>query len=125
MLKLDMILLYVADAQKSADFYQTLLDQAPIHTDPTFAMFMLADGLRLGLWKRDTVKPPVEAATAGTSEIAFAVADTSALNALHAQWVAKGVTIIQPVVELDFGPTFTAADPDGHRIRASAMVTRD
>ncbi len=29
----------------------------------------------------------------------------------------RGVEIIQPPMEADFGRTFTAVDPDGHRLR--------
>ncbi len=124
MLKLDMIILYVADAAKSAAFYQTLLGQPPVHAEPTFAMFMLEGGLRLSLWSRHAVKPAVDAA-AGATEISFTVNDIDALTGLHADWASKSITIAQPIIKMDFGETFTALDPDGHRIRASVMQTRD
>ena len=48
------------------------------------------------------------------SEVAFIAND---VDATHAEWLAKGTTILQGPTDMDFGRTFTAADPDGHRLR--------
>jgi predicted enzyme related to lactoylglutathione lyase len=109
------ILLYVESPPASAAFYGDLLGRPPVESSPTFAMFALAGGVMLGLWARHTVEPA--ASGAGGGEIAVAVADADTLAALHADWVRRGLTIIQPPTDMDFGRTFTALDPDGHRLR--------
>ena len=113
------ILLYVNSPQASAVFYADLLGKPPIEASPTFAMFALQSGVMLGLWARHTVEP---AATGGpgAGELAFAVADNAAVDAMHASWSGKGLAIAQAPTDLDFGHTFVALDPDGHRLRVFA-----
>ncbi|EJT03096.1 VOC family protein [Rhizobium sp. CCGE 510] len=110
------ILLYVTDAPTSARFYTTLLGQEPVEASPTFAMFILPSGLGLGLWGKAGVEP-APAATGGGSEIGFKVATASKVDATHADWQAKGANIVMAPTDLDFGRSFVAADPDGHRLR--------
>jgi len=119
MTDIDFILLYVDNPAASADFYAGLLGRAPVEASPTFAMFAMASGLRLGLWSRQTAEP---AATArpGAGEIAFTVADSAAVEAMHADWHRRGLPILQPPTAMDFGHTFVALDPDGHRLRVFA-----
>jgi catechol 2,3-dioxygenase-like lactoylglutathione lyase family enzyme len=115
------ILLYVDSPPASAAFYSDLLGRPPVESSPTFAMFALASGVMLGLWARHTVEP---AATGrGGGEIAFAVAAADTVHSLHADWVRRGLTIIQPPTDMDFGRTFTALDPDGHRLRVFVPAT--
>lgn len=113
------ILLYVDNPQTSATFYTELLGVAPVEASPTFALFALKSGLKLGLWARHTVQP-VAMASGGGAEIAFAQADRSAVNDLYADWVERGVTIAQRPIQMDFGYTFVALDRDGHRLRVFA-----
>ena len=110
------ILLYVDEPQKSADFYIRLLDRQPLDSSPNFVMFELAPGLRLGLWARRDVKPAA-GGVAGAGELAMAVATNEEVEALCADRRRKGVAILQEPVTMDFGRTFLAADPDGHRLR--------
>ena len=89
-----------------------------MEASPSFAMFALDGGTMLGLWAAHTVEP---AATApGGAELAFAVADIDAVRSLHAGWTDKGLRIAQPPAGMDFGFTFVALDPDGHRLRVFA-----
>ena len=113
------ILLYVDSPAASAGFYTDLIGRPPVEASPTFAMFALESGVMLGLWSRHTVEP---AATAlpGAGEIAFALADNAAVTRTHADWQARGLPIAQAPVDLDFGHTFVALDPDGHRLRVFA-----
>jgi len=113
------VLLYVASAAASSAFYTDLLGRPPVESSPTFAMFALASGVMLGLWARDEVKPAAGGA-AGASEIALALGDEDAVHALHADWSARGLKIAQPPTTMDFGRTFVALDPDGHRLRVFA-----
>jgi predicted lactoylglutathione lyase len=113
------VLLYVDNPPASAMFYSNLLGKAPLETSPTFAMLPLREGVMLGLWSRNTVMP--EAATlAGASEIAFTMADDSAVVAICADWRARGIAILQEPTQMDFGYTFVATDLDGHRLRVFA-----
>jgi catechol 2,3-dioxygenase-like lactoylglutathione lyase family enzyme len=112
------LLLYVDSPAASASFYENLLGHPPVEASPTFAMFALKSGIMLGLWSRHTVEPA--ASPSGGSELAFTVADEAAVDSTCAGWAAKGVTILQPPTVMDFGRTFTAADPDGHRLRVFA-----
>ena|SRR5579862_5295780 len=113
------ILLYVDSAAASAAFYTELLGHKPVERSATFAMFALPSGMMLGLWGRHTVEPTAPAATGG-HELAFAVADKAAVQALYATWGQRGLRIAQVPTDLDFGHTFVALDPDGHRLRVFA-----
>jgi catechol 2,3-dioxygenase-like lactoylglutathione lyase family enzyme len=117
------LLLYVDNPKVSGSFYADLLGLTPVETSPTFALFALPSGLMLGLWSRYTVEPAVTVAAAGGGgELAFTVKDAAAVDALYALWGEKGLRILQKPVELDFGYTFVAMDPDGHRLRVFAPV---
>lgn len=112
------VLLYVDDPAASSAFYADLLGRPPVESSPTFVMFALASGMMLGLWSRHGVSP---AATApGGAELAFTVPDAAAVTATHAAWKGRGLTIAQSPAQLDFGHTFVALDPDGHRLRVFA-----
>jgi catechol 2,3-dioxygenase-like lactoylglutathione lyase family enzyme len=110
------VILYVDSPPASAAFYADLLGRPPVESSPTFAMFALASGVMLGLWARQTVLP---AATgpAGSGELAFALGDADAVRAVHADWSKRGLKIAQAPTDMDFGHTFVALDPDGHRLR--------
>jgi predicted enzyme related to lactoylglutathione lyase len=112
---LSLVILYVDSPAASATFYADLLGQAPAEQSPTFVMFPLPSGIGLGLWSGHTVEPA--AAAASGTEIAFMAAD---MGAVHAAWVARGLAIAQAPTEPDFGLTFVALDPDGHRLRVFA-----
>jgi len=114
------IFLYVKDPLASAEFYGKILGRGPLEAAPAFALFELVPGMMLGLWARDGVEP-APAAAPGAAELAFPVADRAAVDALHADWTAKGLPILQTPVAMDFGYTFTAADPDGHRLRVYVL----
>jgi len=113
------LLLHVVDDAASAAFYSELLGIPIIERKEGFAMLPLRDGVMLGLWLKETVEPQSSGET-GASEIAFAVADKAAVEALHADWKERGVAIIQAPTRMSFGTTFVALDPDGHRLRVFA-----
>src|SRR4051812_13162260 len=109
------ILAYVADAPRSAALYEKLLDAKPVESSPNFAMFAFPSGLALGLWSRADVEP--RATLPGGSEIGFPVETRDAVALTRDAWVKLGLKILQEPTDMDFGYTFTAADPDGHRLR--------
>jgi catechol 2,3-dioxygenase-like lactoylglutathione lyase family enzyme len=113
------VLLYVDNPQASAAFYADLLGRPIVDSRPGFAMLPLSDAVMLGLWLRKDVEPAA-AAPAGGSEVAFAVADAAAVKAMCADWNERGLKIVQQPVQMSFGHTFVAADPDGHRLRVFA-----
>ena len=47
----------------------------------------------------------------------MAVASAKEVGTLHADWKDKGALILKAPETMDFGLTFLAADPDGHRLR--------
>ena len=109
------ILAYVADAPKSAALYEKLLDAKPVEASPNWAMFAFPNGLALGLWSRTEVEP--RATLPGGSEIGFPVDTRDAVTTTRNAWAGLGLKILQEPTDMDFGYTFTAADPDGHRLR--------
>jgi len=112
------VLLYVSSPEASAKFYSELLGHAPIEASPTFAMFKLESGVMLGLWSRHTVDPA--ATPVGGGELAFAVGDNATVDSTYDKWSTRGLAIAQTPCKLDFGYTFVAQDPDGHRLRVFA-----
>lgn len=112
------VLLYVENPVASAAFYENLLGRPPVESAPTFAMLPLNKNVMLGLWLRQNVKPG--ATPPGGSEIAFTVANADAVRATHEAWCERGLRIAQEPTAMDFGHTFVALDPDGHRLRVFA-----
>lgn len=112
------VILYVRNPSDSVRFYADLLAKAPVEASATFALFALDSGVMLGLWAALGVKPA--ATPAGGCELAFAVDSVTTVNALYAAWCAKGLKIKQDPTAMDFGFTFVALDPDGHRLRVFA-----
>lgn len=117
---LNYVLLYVDQPLASGAFYGDLLNLQPVESSPTFVLFVLPTGLKLGLWSRHTAEPKV-LAHGGGSELAIAVPDRSVVNDLYADWAARGLAIAQRPTALDFGYTFVALDRDGHRLRVMAL----
>lgn len=115
------VLLYVRDPVASAAFYAELLGYAPVESSPGFALFHLSPGFSLGLWRASAVEP-APTSSAGCCEIGFKVADRPAVDAQHAAWQRLGTIILLPPTDMDFGRSFVAADPDGHRLRVYALA---
>ncbi|MDP2781632.1 VOC family protein [Devosia sp.] len=111
---LNYIILAVADPAASAAFYTALLGVEPVENSPGFVLYVLPNGIKLGLWIASEINPaPLPA---GGVEITFSEASETDVRATHTQWQGKA-TILQPPTSMDFGFTFVAADPDGHRLR--------
>jgi catechol 2,3-dioxygenase-like lactoylglutathione lyase family enzyme len=117
------VLLYVDDPARSAAFYTDLIGRRPVENSPTFALFVLGNGAKLGLWKRDDIRPAATGAP-GSSEICFALEDKALVTKTHRDWAERGLRIVQEPTDLDFGHTFVALDPDGHRLRVFSPSAR-
>lgn len=113
-----LFILYVKDPIASTAFYTELLGKAPVEASATFAMFSLGTGAQLGLWAAHTVEP--SATAVGGTELAFPVDGPDAVKACYTGWSSKGMKVAQGPTEMDFGLTFVALDPDGHRLRVFA-----
>ena len=112
-------ILYVDNPATSAGFYADLLKKEPIEASPAFAMFALESGVMLGLWSKHIVEPAAMA-TGGGGELAFSVASNDVVNSMYVDWISRGLVIAQALTHMDFGYTFVAVDPDGHRLRVFA-----
>ena len=110
------ILAYVADVPKSAALYAKVLGLEPVENSANFAMFVQPNGVMIGLWAHHDVAP--QATAPGGMELLFAVKSKLEVEALLKDWAALGLEVVQKPTQMDFGYTFTAADPDGHRLRA-------
>ncbi|MHB8311293.1 MAG: VOC family protein [Metallibacterium sp.] len=116
-------ILYVESAAASAAFYADLLGHAAIQASPTFALFAQQSGVKIGLWSRHAVEPAATV-TGGGTELAFAVDCDATVTSMHVEWARRGLPILQAPVQMDFGYTFVASDPDGHRLRVFAPSAR-
>ena len=118
------ILLYVDNPRVSGRFYADLLGQEPVEAGPTFVLFVLPSGLKLGLWSRHTVEPataPAAVPLGGGGEIGFTVESRAEVDALYEQWGRKDLRVVQKPTALDFGYAFVVLDPDGHRLRVFVL----
>lgn len=114
------LLLYVTDPAISANFYSRVLGRPAVEQSPTFALFILDSGLALGLWQKDGIVP-APTNLPGSCDLGFKV-DHARIESMHAEWRDKGAQILMPPTDLDFGRSFVAADPDGHRLRVYALA---
>lgn len=113
----NLIILYVDDPIKSAEFYKTLLDKEP-EGFPTYQCFSFDNGLILGLWSTKA-KNFISGGNGHRMELAFQVETEEKVKELYDLWKSKGVKIEQDLEVAVFGLTFVAIDLDGHRIRVN------
>lgn len=114
-------LLHVADPLESSGFYAELFGRQPAETSPSFVLFVLDRGIKVGLWSKDTVEP-ASGGTPGAQEIGIALAGPAEVDAFHASWLARGMPVFQPPADTDFGRSCMVTDLDGHRIRIFAVT---
>lgn len=119
-MSIDYNLLYVSDVAKSVAFYEKILGLKPVASSPGFAVFALPSGNKLGLWLNAEVAP---AATApGGCEFGIGVKTYPEVDQTAEDWSRAGTKIVQDPVDMPFGRTFTALDPDGHRLRVYSLA---
>lgn len=112
---LNYLLLAVRDPLKSAELYTKLLGREPVERAPTFVLYVLPIGLKIGLWLADEMEPKPNAA--GGVEISFSEDSKDAVRATFEEWTKLGLKVLQQPTDMDFGFTFLVEDPDGHRLR--------
>ena len=118
---LNYILLSVANPAKSAEFYSGVLGIQPVENSSTFVLYVLPNGIKLGLWIAGEIKPSPKAA--GGVEVTFSETDKAGVEATYADWKSKAKVLQEPT-EMDFGYTFVVEDPDGHRLRVFTPAPR-
>lgn len=116
------IILYVKDVDASTEFYRLALGKDPVATFEDFAVFALTDDVTIGLQARSGIDPK-PAGAPGSVELSMSYASQADVDALHAAWNQLGFSIVLEPTELEFGYTFVATDPDGHRLRVCATDT--
>ncbi len=119
---LNYLLLAVRDPLQSAELYTRLLNREPVEKAPTFVLYVLPTGLKIGLWLADEVEPKPKAA--GGIEISFSEDSKEAVRATYEEWTKLGLKVVQGLTEMDFGFTFVVEDPDGHRLRPFVLNER-
>ena len=112
---LNYLLLAVRDPLNSAELYTRLLGREPVERAPTFVLYVLPGGLKIGLWLADDMEPRPNAA--GGIEISFSEDSKDAVRATFEEWTKLGLKVLKAPTDMDFGFTFVVEDPDGHRLR--------
>lgn len=108
--------LYVSDVARSLAFWRQVLQVEPVLELPTYAMLVTSAGNRLGLWQNSAVLPPV-VQPGCQSELTLLLDSREAVDRCYQQWLGWDITLLQPPLPSDYGYTFVASDPDGHRLR--------
>ncbi len=85
-------------------------------------LYVLPNGVKIGLWIKDEIEPAPKAA--GGVEISFTEDSKAAVDATYAAWKALGAKIVQEPTNMDFGYTFVVEDLDGHRLRPFVLADR-
>lgn len=116
------LILYVDSIDHSTEFYRYMLKAEPVETFQDFSVFVLSDGFVVGLQSKHAIDPKPQPSFGGF-ELSFSEATKDEVDLLYAEWTAKGVEIVLEPTTLEFGYTFVAADPDGHRLRVCATDT--
>jgi len=116
----NLFLIGVRDAQAATEFYSDLFEIAPTFVSPRYVAFEVAPGIQFALWTghSDHAVPEVPR----SSEVGLMVPGTAeAIDEVYAQWVRKGVRVVQAPHDAVFGRTFVIADPDGNYVRVSPV----
>ena len=116
---LNYLLLAVANPAKSAELYTKLLGVEPVENSPTFVLYVLPNGIKIGLWIKDEIEPAPKAA--GGVEISFTEDSKDAVLATYTAWKALAKVVQEPT-QMDFGFTFVVEDLDGHRLRPFVLA---
>ncbi len=116
--RISMVTLGVRDLAKAVAFYQEGLGLPRMESPPEVAFFTL-DGTWLGLYGREALAADASVPEAGSGfagvALAHNVASEAEVDALLAQAVAAGATLVKPGQKAPWGGySGYFADPDGH-----------
>ena len=114
------IILYVADQQRSRDFYSAILQKQPVLDVPGMTEFDLAEGLKLGLMPEKGIakilsdKTPHPETGNGIPRCELYIL-SEAVEDSYKRALAAGAKEVSPVSDRDWGDRVGyAADHDGH-----------
>lgn len=85
-------------------------------------MFALTEDVTIGLQTRDQIDPAATG-TPGSVKLSMSYATHDDVDQLYQDWTTLGFPIALEPTTLEFGYTFVATDPDGHRLRVCATDT--
>lgn len=119
---LNYVLLAVQNPLESAKLYTQLLGAEPVEKSGTFVLYVLPNGLKIGLWLADEVEPRPKAP--GGVELSFTEESQEAVRQTYEAWTKLGLKVLQEPTHMDFGFTFVVEDPDGHRLRPFVLSAR-
>lgn len=122
MFKPNSVILYVEDVEKSTKFYTDVLQSSPIERFQEFSLFSLGDDVTLGLQSAQGIDPKPQPSFGGF-ELSLSDVSREEVDQVYSLWKEKGILIVLEPTDLDFGYTFVATDPDGHRLRVCATDT--
>ena len=128
--ELNFFILYVESPLASAGFYAELFGQAPVEAAPTFVLFALANGNKLGLWchgsRRRAGGDSLQASVRRRRAVSVsALADQRGpQNALHQSWHGRGWSITQAPTEMDFGIVPLLPSRSGRQLGSRASADR-
>lgn len=122
MFKPNSIILYVTDVDKSTALYSKILQAEPIEQYSEFSVFALSNDFILGIQAKSGIDPKPQPHFGGF-EISMSDVSKQDVDDIYKQWCNLDVDIVMRPVDLDFGYTFVAIDPDGHRLRVCATDT--
>lgn len=116
--RISMITLGVRDLERAVRFYRDGLGFPQLESPPAVAFFAL-NGSWLGLYGHDALAEDATVAAAGSGfrgvALAHNVHDAAAVDAVLAQAVAAGATLVKPGQPVFWGGySGYFADPDGH-----------
>ena len=119
---LNYLLLPVRNPQESAKLYTRLLSRQPVEDSEAFVLYVLENGIKLGLWLAHDIEP--KPAAPGGLEIAFSETSRDAVRRTYQEWTELGLKVLQEPTDMPFGFTFVVEDPDGHRLRPFVLAER-
>src|SRR5947207_2395788 len=119
---LNYLLLPVRNPKESEQLYTQLLGCKPVENSEAFVLYVLPNGIKVGLWLASDIEP--KPAAPGGIEIAFTEPDRNAVLETYRAWKDLGLKVLQEPTDMPFGFTFVVEDPDGHRLRPFVLADR-
>ena len=109
-------------SQSAPHFIKKYWAPPPIESFQDFTVFALTDDFVLGLQSKHAIDPKPENHFGGF-ELCLSDISVEEVDKLYSSWQKQQIPIVLEPVKLDFGYTFVALDPDGHRLRVCATDT--
>lgn len=117
--KLALVMLYSSDLAKTKAFYLDIvgLELVPRLSSDGFAFLTFAGGTPIAIQDVSSV-PSGFSAEPGSTSLGLDVDD---VDAVRAEWVARGVEVLTEVADMGAGRFFIARDPDGRALQVSQL----